>query len=94
MEVSEKDRGLSIVEELHVWENATHCNIWVHRCGAGGSMRACHKAGSGSIHGQDKFPGWGFISGFFLTSKTNVGAKDDCDFRISDLVKNSDGTDI
>ena len=29
----------------------------VHRCGAGGSMRACHAAGPGSIPGRDKFPG-------------------------------------
>ena len=32
-------------------------NIYVHRCGASGSMRACHTAGLGSIPGQDKFPG-------------------------------------
>ena len=37
----------------------------------GGSMRACHAAGPGSIPGRDKFPGWGF-SGFFLACKTNV----------------------
>ena len=29
----------------------------VHRCGTGGSMRACHVAGPGSIPGRDKFPG-------------------------------------
>ena len=29
----------------------------VHRCGASGSMRACHAAGPGSIPGRDKFPG-------------------------------------
>ena len=29
----------------------------VHRCGASGSMRACHTAGPGSIPGRDKFPG-------------------------------------
>ena len=40
----------------------------VHRCGLGGSMRACQAAGPGSIPGQYKFPGWGF----FLTCKTNV----------------------
>ena len=45
---------------------------WVHRCGPGGSMRACHAAGPGSIPGLYKFPGWGF-SGFFLTYETNVG---------------------
>ena len=39
-------------------------NIWVHRCGTGGSMRACHAAGPGSIPDRDKFPGWGFFRGF------------------------------
>ena len=29
----------------------------VHRCGPGGSMRACHAAGPGSIPGREKFPG-------------------------------------
>ena len=29
----------------------------VHRCGLGGSMRACHAAGPGSIPSRDKFPG-------------------------------------
>ena len=29
----------------------------VHRCGTGGSMRACHAVGPGSIPGRDKFPG-------------------------------------
>ena len=28
----------------------------VHRCGPGGSMRACHTAGPGSIPGRDRFP--------------------------------------
>ena len=35
-------------------------NFWpilVHRCGAGGSMRACHAAGPGSIPGWDKLSG-------------------------------------
>ena len=36
----------------------------VHRCGWGGSMRACHSADRGSIPGRDKFPGWGFFGGF------------------------------
>ena len=36
----------------------------VHRCGTGGSMRACHAAGPGSIPSWDKFPGWGFFRGF------------------------------
>ena len=36
----------------------------VHRCGSGGSMRACHAAGPGSISGRDKFPGWGFFGIF------------------------------
>ena len=31
-------------------------NFQVHRCGPGGSMRACHAAGPGSIPGSDKFP--------------------------------------
>ena len=31
--------------------------ILVDRCGPGGSMRACHEAGPGSIPGRDKFPG-------------------------------------
>ena len=44
----------------------------VHRCGAGGSMGACHATGPGSIPGRDKFPVWGFFSGFFLTCKKNV----------------------
>ena len=35
-------------------------------------MRACHAADPGSISGRDRFPGWGFIFGFFLTCKTNV----------------------
>ena len=29
----------------------------VHRYGLGGSVRACHAAGSGTIPGRDKFPG-------------------------------------
>ena len=29
----------------------------VHRCGASGSMRACHATGPGSIPGRDRFPG-------------------------------------
>ena len=45
---------------------------YVHRCGASGSMRACHAEGPGSIPNRDRFPGWGFFSGFFLTCKTNV----------------------
>ena len=32
----------------------------VDRCGVGGSMRAFHTAGPGSILGQDKLPGCGF----------------------------------
>ena len=38
--------------------------IFVHRCGPGGSMRACHAAGPGSIPGRDRFPGWGFFGVF------------------------------
>ena len=30
---------------------------FVQSCGPGGSMRACHAAGSGSIRGRDRFPG-------------------------------------
>ena len=36
----------------------------VHRCGASGSMLACHAAGPGSIPGRDKFPGCGFFGVF------------------------------
>ena len=37
----------------------------LHRCGPGGSMRACHAVGPGSIPGREKFPGWVFF-GVFL----------------------------
>ena len=37
-------------------------DLQVHFCGPGGSMRACHAVGPGSIPGRDKFPGWGFSS--------------------------------
>ena len=37
---------------------------FVHRCGASGSMRACHAAGPASIPGRDRFPGWGFFGVF------------------------------
>ena len=44
-----------------VFRNRTKFNgkiYWkVHRCGASGSMRACHAAGPGSIPGRDRFPG-------------------------------------
>ena len=43
----------------------------VHRCGTGGSMRACHAAGPGSIPVGTSFLGEVF-SGFFLTCKINV----------------------
>ena len=36
----------------------------VHRCGASGSMRACHAASPSSIPGRDRFPGWGFFGVF------------------------------
>ena len=36
----------------------------IHRCRLGGSMRACHAAGPGSISGRDKFPGWVFFGVF------------------------------
>ena len=43
------------------YSGVTPKNIfYVHRCGTGGSMRACRAAGPGSIPGRDKFPGWGF----------------------------------
>ena len=29
----------------------------VHRCGASGSMRACHVSGPVSVPGRDRFPG-------------------------------------
>ena len=47
---------------IHFLFNIT--NFIVHRCGASGSMRACHAAGPGSIPGKDKFPGLGFSRGF------------------------------
>ena len=56
--------------ELYIVSSSTY--TLVHRCGTGGSMRACHAAGPGSIPGRDKFPGWGFFVVFFLTCKTNV----------------------
>ena len=46
--------------------------IYVHCCGAGSSMRGCHKASPGSIPGRDKFPGWGFFVFFSLACKTNA----------------------
>ena len=48
------------------------CVYVVHRCGPGGSKRACHAAGPGSIPGRDKFPGWGF-SGFSSPIKQMPG---------------------
>ena len=36
----------------------------VHRCGASGSIHACHAEGPGSIPGRDRFPGWGFFGVF------------------------------
>ena len=53
------------------WTHSYEMLTIYHRCAAGGSMRACHAAGSGWIPSQDKLPGWVF-SRFFLTSKTNV----------------------
>ena len=56
-----------------IWQMSQFCRwilyIEVHRCGQGGSMRACHAAGPGSFPSREKFPGWSF-SGFFLTCKT------------------------
>ena len=48
--------------------------LLTYGCGTGGSMRACHAAGKGSIPGRDKFPGWGFFSGFFLTVRQISGS--------------------
>ena len=48
--------------------------ILVHRCGASGSMRACHAAGPGSIPGRDKFPGWGFSRGFSSPVRQTSGS--------------------
>ena len=56
-------------------------------------MHACHAAGPGSIPGRVNFLVEVFPE-FFLNFKTNVGAKVDWDFRISDLVKNPDETDV
>ena len=55
-----------IVDPLiyHLLSNIWKASYIVHRRGPGGSMRACHAAGPGSILGRDKFPGWGFF-GFF-----------------------------
>ena len=43
------------VSTMCVVQYSLHNNICVHRCAAGGSMRACHVAGPGSISGRDKF---------------------------------------
>ena len=40
------------------------CICVVHRCGASGTMRACHAEGPGSIPGRDRFPGWDFFGVF------------------------------
>ena len=48
--------------------------IQFHRCGPGGSMRACHAAGPGSIPGKDKFPGWGLFSGFSSPVRQTSGS--------------------
>ena len=40
-----------------VHSSAVNDEQTVHRCGASGSMWACHAAGPGSIPGRDKFPG-------------------------------------
>ena len=47
-------------------EDNLRCVLWscIHRCGPGGSVRACHAAGPGSIPGRNKFPEWGFFGGF------------------------------
>ena len=44
--------------------NSRNTPIFVHRCGAGCSMRACHPAGPGSKPGRDKFSEWCFLEFF------------------------------
>ena len=44
---------------------------WVHHCGPGASMHACHAVGPGSIPVRTSFLGEVFL-GFSLTCKTNV----------------------
>ena len=51
---------LPAMQEVHDSSGVTPCIVMkndVHRCGASGSMHACHAAGLGSIPGRDKFPG-------------------------------------
>ena len=43
--------------KMSVFDLAIFTIVLVHRCGASGSMCACHAAGPGSIPGRDKFPG-------------------------------------
>ena len=54
-----KKRGLDSGfqrEDAVINYSSSITNAAVHRCGTGGSMRACHVAGPGSIPGRDKFP--------------------------------------
>ena len=57
--VSSKEEGADSqdcnlpIDYVHQTQNY----IFVHRCGASGSMHACHAAGTGSIPGRDKFSG-------------------------------------
>ena len=46
----------------------------IHRCWPGGSMRACHAAGPGSIPGREKFPGWGFFGVIPLPARQMSGS--------------------
>ena len=62
-EYSNSGRYLLSVETC-VFIVCLHSKKIVHRCGTGGTMRACHAAGPGSIPGRDKFPGLGFFGVF------------------------------
>ena len=42
---------------IHQWNEHWINSAKVQRCGAIGSMRACHTSGPGSIPGRGKFPG-------------------------------------
>ena len=48
---------LNLCSSLNVRDQVSQAYNTVPRCGASGSMRACHAAGPDSIPGRDKFPG-------------------------------------
>ena len=50
------------VSPLDSAKNSFPYTCIVHRCGPGGSVRACHAGGPGSTPCRDKFPGWEFSS--------------------------------